>query len=123
MRRRDRCLGRLSVFSTLTEARIALIVAVVVAVYALIVGSAGRGKLREATSDVIVSRCQSENVLRGELRDLVRAGQDNLKAYHARGLLTDREYRETLKDQDDALAKMAARPCRKMATQFERRAH
>lgn len=78
-----------------------------------------RQNLRRATVTVIGARCASENQLRRELRDLVKAGRDNLQQYHDRGLLTDGEYKETLVDQADALRRLQPRNCKELQRVFQ----
>jgi hypothetical protein len=81
-----------------------------------------RDSIREATIDVLVARCSSENTLRKELSALVVNGRDNLKAYYRRGLITRMEYEETIADQNDALRRLEDKSCTQLVRNFNRTA-
>jgi hypothetical protein len=81
-----------------------------------------RDAIREATIDVLVARCSSENTLRKELSALVVNGRDNLKAYYRRGLITRMEYEETIADQNDALRRLEDKSCTQLVRNFNRTA-
>lgn len=108
------------VIAAMTAATTAIVVAVILAFTVSREGSHRRDAIRHATGNVIVARCQSENELRHQLRELVKAGRDNLDGYHRRGLLTDAEYRETLSDQDEALNKLRRVLCSNVRIVFLR---